>query len=363
MAAGTGAMSNISSKFALLQLVCASLVAVILYASMDRQLLPQLTESFVTRSEVVTEGLAASVEPSLVARDITSAQAAIDRVLSVPDVKWAYITAPNGEVLADTFVPQFPDELKRNLSTVSDYAWIRLAGERVPTLVIRRNVLSDIVGTVWVGFNQVSLLSSIRDMERTILFRIVLVMLIATFVFAAVTRRIIAPVRSLTQAAQSLPGNAGESFLPLPVQSGDELGVLTRTFNSMASEVREQRETLEARVHERTEMLSRTNAGLATEMAERERAQEALRESSELVMLLLESAPEAIYGIDLEGNCYFCNTSCLRLTGYQENSELLGRNMHEVIHSLCAPRRSPLSSRRMRHLPGIHEGAGYARRR
>src|ERR1700677_2206939 len=165
MAAGTGAMSSISSKFALLQLVCASLVAVILYVSMDRQLLPQLTESFVSRSEVVTEGLAASVEPSLVARDITSAQAAIDQVLSVADVKWAYLTAPNGEVVADTFVPQFPDQLKRTLSAVNDYAWIRLAGERVPTLVIRRKVLSGIVGTVWVGFNQVNLLSSIRGMR------------------------------------------------------------------------------------------------------------------------------------------------------------------------------------------------------
>jgi two-component system, sensor histidine kinase and response regulator len=332
MAAGTGVMSSISSKFALLQLVCASLVAVILYVSMDRQLLPQLTGSFVTRSEVVTEGLAASVEPSLVSRDITSAQAAIDQVLSVPDVKWAYITAPNGEVLADTFVPQFPEELKRILPTVNDYAWIRLAGERVPTLVIRKKVLSGIVGTVWVGFNQVNLLSSIRGMERTILVRIVLVMLIVTFLFVAVTRRIIAPVRSLTQAAQLLPGNAGEIFRPLPVQSSDELGVLTRTFNSMASEVREQRETLEARVQERTEMLSRTNAGLAAEISERERAQGALRESSELVVLLLESAPEAIYGIDLQGNCTFCNPACLRLTGYQESSELLGRNMHSVIH-------------------------------
>src|ERR1700733_5424769 len=99
MAAGTGAMSSISSKFVLLQLVCASLVAVILYASIDRQLLPQLTESFVSRSEVVTESLAVSVDPSLVATDAASEQAVIDKVLSVRDVKWAYITAPNGEVL------------------------------------------------------------------------------------------------------------------------------------------------------------------------------------------------------------------------------------------------------------------------
>jgi PAS domain S-box-containing protein len=325
-------MSSVSSKFVLLQLVCASLVAVILYASIDRQLLPQLTESFVSRSEVVTESLAVSVEPSLVAGDTASAQAVIDKVLSVRDVKWAYITAPNGEVVVDTFVPQFPGQLNRNLSAVSDYAWIRLSGERVPTLVIRRKVLSGVVGTVWVGFNQTHLLASIRGMERTILSQIILVMLMVTFLFVAVTRRIMAPIRSLTQAAQRLPESAGGTFRPLLVESSDELGVLTRTFNSMASEVREQRETLEARVQERTEMLSRTNAGLATEMAERERAQAALRESSELVMLLLESAPEAIYGIDLSGNCTFCNPACLRLTGYQESSELLGRNMHSVIH-------------------------------
>ena len=49
-------------------------------------------------------------------------------------------------------------------------------------------------------------------------------------------------------------------------------------------------------------------------------------------MLLLESAPEAIYGIDLKGDCTFCNPACLRMTGYKEPSELLGRNVHEVIH-------------------------------
>jgi two-component system, sensor histidine kinase and response regulator len=332
MAAGTDTMRSISWKFALLQLVCASLVVVILYASLDWQFSPRVTESFVAQCEVVTAGLAQSVEPSLVARDITSAQSAIDQVLSIPDVKWAYITAPNGEVLADTFVPGFPGELKRPIATVNDYAWIRLAGEHIPTLVIRKGVLAGIVGTVWVGFSQAQLVSSIHTMERAILSQIILVMLVVSFIFGVVTRRIVAPVRSLKQAAQRLAGNAGETFHSLPVQSDDELGDLTRTFNSMASEVCEQRATLEARVHERTEMLSRINAGLGKEIGERERAEAALRESSELITLLLESAPEAIYGIDLEGNCTFCNPACLRMTGYQEASELLGRNMHQVIH-------------------------------
>ena len=78
--------------------------------------------------------------------------------------------------------------------------------------------------------------------------------------------------------------------------------------------------------------ISRTNAELSAEVAECGRAEAALRDSTELVMLLLESAPEAIYGIDLEGDCTFCNPACLHLTGYGEPSELLGRNMHEAIH-------------------------------
>jgi two-component system sensor histidine kinase/response regulator len=332
MATSTSTMNSISWKFGLLQLACASFVVVVLYLSLDRQLLPRARQGFEAQCEVVTEGLAKAVESSLVARDITSAQAAIDQVLSIPDVKWAYVTAPNGEVLADTFVPEFPDALARRVSAVKDSAWIHLDGESVPTLVIRKEVLTGIVGTVWVGYSEASLVSSIREMERIVLSLIVLVMLTVTVIFTVVTRRIVAPIRSLTQAAQLLTANASPAFHALPVQSDDELGVLTRTFNRMAAEVRERRETLEMRVQERTELLSRTNAGLATEISERESAQEALRESSELVTLLLESAPEAIYGVDLAGNCTFCNPACLRLTGYEDPSELLGRNMHAVIH-------------------------------
>src|SRR5665213_4011529 len=99
MAAGRDTMRSISWKFALLQLVCASLVVVILYVSLDWQFSPRVTQSFVAQCQVVTAGLAQSVEPSLVARDITSTQSAIDQMRSIPDVKWAYITAPNGEVL------------------------------------------------------------------------------------------------------------------------------------------------------------------------------------------------------------------------------------------------------------------------
>ena len=54
--------------------------------------------------------------------------------------------------------------------------------------------------------------------------------------------------------------------------------------------------------------------------------------NNELVPLLLESAPEAIYGIDTRGECIFCNQAFLRFTGYTSFQEIEGRNIHDLIH-------------------------------
>jgi PAS domain S-box-containing protein len=78
------------------------------------------------------------------------------------------------------------------------------------------------------------------------------------------------------------------------------------------------------RIKERT-------AALARELAERKAAEELIRRKEARIRLLLQSASEGIYGVDLEGKCTFCNPSCCSLLGYREE-ELLGRNIHALIH-------------------------------
>ena len=282
-------MKNISGKLAILQLACAFIVAAVLYWVLDRQLSARMQESFAGQADVVTSALAKSVEPALISRDTTSAQSSLDAVLSVPGVQWAYIEAPDGTVLAHTFVPQFPPALKSQVAAHTDQSFVSLAGEQGPTLVMRKPVLTGIVGHVYIGFPLASLYASIRSMERVILVSIILVLLVVTLAIALVTESIIRPIRSLTEAARLLSAGVGDTFQPLKIRSNDEIGVLTGAFNRMAAQVVEQHELLEERVRERTEALSVTNAGLAAEIAEREQAQEALRESGELVMLLLEA--------------------------------------------------------------------------
>lgn len=68
------------------------------------------------------------------------------------------------------------------------------------------------------------------------------------------------------------------------------------------------------------------------DVTERKQAEAALRESKDELHLLLESTAEAIYGIDLEGRCTFSNPACLKTLGYQRPEELLGKEMHSLIH-------------------------------
>ncbi|MDH4318469.1 MAG: PAS domain S-box protein, partial [Desulfobulbaceae bacterium] len=59
---------------------------------------------------------------------------------------------------------------------------------------------------------------------------------------------------------------------------------------------------------------------------------ESIIENEEKIRLLLNSTGEGIYGIDVQGNCSMVNRSCLKLLGYDDESEVLGENMHDLIH-------------------------------
>jgi hypothetical protein len=169
-------------------LIGVTLVAVALFFVMDGQLLPIASESFVTRGEAIATALANAVEPFLVARDFTSAQAAMDPTLSNPGVRWAYVTGPNGNMLLDTFIPQVPPEINRKMPANVDYAWIKFPGEDIPTLVIRKPVLAGIVGTVWVGFSDTRLIASVRAKERMVVFQTVLIMAVVIVIIALFPR-------------------------------------------------------------------------------------------------------------------------------------------------------------------------------
>lgn len=72
--------------------------------------------------------------------------------------------------------------------------------------------------------------------------------------------------------------------------------------------------------------------GVQEDVTEKKWVAEELERSDEQIRLLLESTAEAIFGFNLMGRCTFANPACARLLGYRHQDELLGQNMHSLIH-------------------------------
>jgi diguanylate cyclase (GGDEF)-like protein/PAS domain S-box-containing protein len=81
---------------------------------------------------------------------------------------------------------------------------------------------------------------------------------------------------------------------------------------------------------EKVMLLEKLATDLGVAMGHR-RMLASLRESEERFRMLLDSSPEAIFGIDTHGICTFVNPACQKMLGY-EKDEMLDKNMHDLIH-------------------------------
>ncbi|HST22526.1 MAG TPA: DUF4118 domain-containing protein [Blastocatellia bacterium] len=80
--------------------------------------------------------------------------------------------------------------------------------------------------------------------------------------------------------------------------------------------LRQSHDEMEIRVEQRAAELAATNETLESEIAERKRSGEALRESEERYRGLFENATEIVYTLDLSGNVTSINKAGERITGY-----------------------------------------------
>jgi len=128
--------------------------------------------------------------------------------------------------------------------------------------------------------------------------------------------------RHLTALTEASLQVASGNLTPPPLHEGDDdIGQLGKAFNTMSLVIAD-------RVHDLTQA---KEVAEASERAKSE-SEEQLKLVLEQIRLLLNSTAEAIYGIDLEGNCTFANPSFLRMLGYTDLQQLIGVNMHRLIH-------------------------------
>jgi PAS domain S-box-containing protein len=136
-----------------------------------------------------------------------------------------------------------------------------------------------------------------------------------------------------TEAKQRALAGGAQDFLTKPL---DVVEVLLRIRNLLETrflhlQLQNQNQMLEAQVRERTAELTRANAELRTEIAERQQAQAAVSASEQRFRALIENSADAIVVVGADGTIVYVSPAYGRILGYPVEA-LVGRNWLDLIH-------------------------------
>ncbi|MEW6719731.1 MAG: HD domain-containing phosphohydrolase [Thermodesulfobacteriota bacterium] len=215
-----------------------------------------MRKNLLQRGAAISRVVAFSAGYSLLAND----QLALDRLASetresVPDIDFVAIRDAADKVVAHsrigdrgkTFAPSaritplatyaetHADEVVREGRTLIEFSTpIQFAGK--------------LVGTATLALTTGTLAAATRSVHRRIMVVVSVVLALAFVGTWLMSSLITTRVKRLHQGVLSLGG--GAEFRPIPIESTDELGDLTRAFNRMAEEILSQKEGLQAQARQ-----------------------------------------------------------------------------------------------------------------
>jgi len=158
--------------------------------------------------------------------------------------------------------------------------------------------------------------ASIAYNVKLVVMLILLSLILSIVFYLNLTNKLFRPIDKLIDINKKF--TLGDFTQRAVVARDDEVGRLSISFNKMANTISMLVNNLEIKVKERTIELEESN--------------NIVIQNKDQLQLILDSTAEGIYGIDINGNCTFINASGLEILGYKHQDELIGKNVHLLIH-------------------------------
>ncbi|WP_300158199.1 ATP-binding protein [Solidesulfovibrio sp.] len=192
-----------------------------------------LTDEYVTTGRAIAMAIAAGSPDALAAGDAAAVQAMIDEFLHIDGVGYVFVTDRQERVVAHTFVPAMPAALAGGPAPrgVAQLALPNL-GEFIQ---VTAPILAGEGGSVSVGMDKAGIWRIMRGAVMGQEALMLAMLLVAVVVFYALIGGIVRPLAELAGYAVKIRDH---DFSATPPRTGDdEVGLLARAMQSMASQL------------------------------------------------------------------------------------------------------------------------------
>jgi len=279
--------------FTLWVAMTALLIGAITITSVVREMVDWRQET-VRQLDTQAQIVAANTAPALLFGDARSATETLGALRAAPNVVHAGVYDTNGRLFAS-------------------YGDSRVAPSAIPTGTARQvrftlgtGTLSEPIVFQGQRLGSIHLTADLRDFYLGLAVDTALTVIVSLMAFAASTlllvrvqRSIVSPMEELTAVMQKVTASNDYTARATP-KTHDEIGVLARAFNNMLDAVRDRDSKLAQHQVQLEDTVRQRTSELATELAERKAAQEALRAHDAMLKSVALSAAELLGSLSLE---------------------------------------------------------------
>ena len=207
-------------------------------------------DEFITRGNSLVKNLALNAELEILIENRKTLRSLAENLLQERDVQCVKITDENKQILVDLSKPnQLSNEHKETLSLPVAKGSDENISDRFAFFSEERGAIfpdeesEQIIGFIEVVFSKKGIVDTINRMRRNMFFLAILATIVGCMVALYFSISIVKPVRRLAEATTRIA--QGDWETKLPIDTLDEVGQLTDSFNRMSDSLIKKRNELE----------------------------------------------------------------------------------------------------------------------
>ena len=274
-------------------------------------------QSLIERMGVMAKIIGTNSTAALMFNDQKTAEETLNALKSAKNINCAFLYNREGDVLAQYIRDVSAGDCRRHPVGPKGYH----IGTDHLDILQRINLDNESIGALYIQSDLKELYHLIGWYSVTVIMVILISIAIAFVLMSRLQKIITKPLYEMADVMNTISGEKNYS-VRVAIQSQDEVGILGEGFNEMLSQIQKRdtelefhRENLQDLVTQRTEELARTNIDLQRELADRKKAEEAVRKSEENYRLLFESAGQGIL-ISKGETLQLANAALAEISGY-----------------------------------------------